>query len=155
MNPRIGFNAIDSARQATAGTMDEKLIGKVGRCGADAARKKFPPEFINRLDKIVTFRPLGSEELRQILDMELGMVQQRIFSYAADKACVFKPTASAKGFLLQEGTDMKYGARHLKRAIERLLVQPMSNLLAPDQLPACDGSRVTLDANCPEMRFVK
>src|SRR6202171_407346 len=132
MNPRIGFNAVDSARQTTSGTMDEKLNDKVARCGADAARKKFTPEFINRLDKIVTFRPLGSAELRQILDIELGMVQQRIFTYAADKAFVFKTTDSAKGFLLQEGTDMKYGARHLKRAIERLLVQPMANLIATD-----------------------
>jgi ATP-dependent Clp protease ATP-binding subunit ClpB len=155
MSPRIGFNAIDSARQATSGTMDEKLNGKVGRCGADAARKKFTPEFINRLDKIVTFRPLGSEELRQILDIELGMVQQRIFSYAADKAFVFKTTDSAKGFLLQEGTDMKYGARHLKRAIERLLVQPMSNLIATDQVRGGDWISVDFDATCGEMRFVK
>jgi ATP-dependent Clp protease ATP-binding subunit ClpB len=155
MNPRIGFNAVDSARQTTGGTMDEKLNGKVGRCGADAARKKFTPEFINRLDKIVTFRPLGTEELRQILDIELGMVQQRIFSYAADKAFVFKTTDSAKGFLLQEGTDMKYGARHLKRAIERLLVQPMSNLIATDQVRGGDWISVDFDATCREMRFVK
>ena len=155
MNPRIGFNAVDSSRQATGGVMDEKLNGKVGRCGADAARKKFTPEFINRLDKIVTFRPLGTEELRQILDIELGMVQQRIFSYAADKAFVFKTTDSAKGFLLQEGTDMKYGARHLKRAIERLLVQPMSNLIATDQVRGGDWISVDFDASCQEMRFVK
>ncbi len=155
MNPRIGFNAIDSARQNATGEMDEKLNGKVGRCGADAARKKFTPEFINRLDKIVTFRPLGTNELRQILDIELGMVQQRIFSYAADKAFVFKATDSAKGFLLQEGTDMKYGARHLKRAIERLLVQPMSNLIATDQVRGGDWIKVDFDSGSGLIRFVK
>src|SRR6202789_1449472 len=127
VNPRLGFNAGECARQSQNGTVDEKLGAKMARSGADAARRKFTPEFINRLDKIVTFRPLGSAELRKILDIELNMVQQRIFNTAPEKSFVFKASDGAKEFLLQEGTDLKYGARHLKRAIERLLVQPMSN----------------------------
>jgi ATP-dependent Clp protease ATP-binding subunit ClpB len=133
-NPRLGFNAAEASRQAQSGQVDEKLNGKMARTGADAARRKFTPEFINRLDKIVTFRPLGSSELKKILDIELNMVQQRIFNTSPEKSFVFKATEDAKGFLLQEGTDLKYGARHLKRAIERLLVQPMSNLIATDQV---------------------
>ncbi len=82
MNPRLGFNAGETSRQSQNGTMDEKLSAKIGRSGIDAARRKFTPEFINRLDKIVTFKPLGSPELKKILDIELNMVQQRIFNTA-------------------------------------------------------------------------
>jgi ATP-dependent Clp protease ATP-binding subunit ClpB len=155
VNPRLGFNAGECARQSQSGTVDEKLNGKMMRTGAEAARRKFTPEFINRLDKIVTFRPLGSPELRRILDIELNMVQQRIFNTSPDRSFVFKASDTAKDFLLQEGTDLKYGARHLKRAIERLLVQPMSNLIATDQVRGGDCVNVDFDAVSNALVFVK
>ena len=154
-NPRLGFNAPQAARQAQTGEVDEKLNGKMARTGVDAARRKFTPEFINRLDKIVTFRPLGTSELRKILDIELNMVQQRIFNTSPEKSFVFKATDDAKGFLLQEGTDLKYGARHLKRAIERLLVHPLSNLIATDQVRGGDCVQVDFDAERKVLSFVK
>ncbi len=154
-NPRLGFHAVDAARQAQSGVVDEKMNGKMARSGTEAARRKFTPEFINRLDKIVTFRPLGSSELKKILDIELNMVQQRIFNTSPEKSFVFKATDEAKGFLLQEGTDLKYGARHLKRAIERLLVQPMSNLIATDQVRGGDCVQVDFDAERKTLTFVK
>jgi ATP-dependent Clp protease ATP-binding subunit ClpB len=155
MNPRLGFNAGEAARQSQNGTVDEKMNGKIARSGTEAARRKFTPEFINRLDKIVTFKPLGSGELKKILDIELNMVQQRIFNTAPDKSFVFKASDDAKGFLLREGTDLKYGARHLKRAIERLLVQPMSNLIATDQVRGGDCVGVDFNADCKALTFVK
>ena len=155
VNPRLGFNAGECARQSQSGIVDEKLNGKMMRTGAEAARRKFTPEFINRLDKIVTFRPLGSPELRRILDIELNMVQQRIFNTSPDRSFVFKASDTAKDFLLQEGTDLKYGARHLKRAIERLLVQPMSNLIATDQVRGGDCVNVNFDAVSNALVFVK
>jgi ATP-dependent Clp protease ATP-binding subunit ClpA len=155
MNPRLGFNAGETARQSQNGTMDDKLSAKIGRSGVDAARRKFTPEFINRLDKIVTFKPLGTSELKRILDIELNMVQQRIFNTAPEKSFVFKASDGAKEFLLQEGTDLKYGARHLKRAIERLLVQPMSNLIATDQVRGGDCVFVDFDADRKMMTFLK
>src|SRR5437763_7046198 len=84
LSPRLGFNACMNGNKATTGNLDENMNGKISRTGNDAARKKFTPEFINRLDKIVTFRPLGTEELRRILDIELNMVQQRVFTSSAD-----------------------------------------------------------------------
>jgi ATP-dependent Clp protease ATP-binding subunit ClpA len=155
MNPRLGFNAGETSRQSQNGTMDEKLSAKIGRSGIDAARRKFTPEFINRLDKIVTFKPLGTPELKRILEIELNMVQQRIFNTAPEKSFVFKASDGAKEFLLQEGTDLKYGARHLKRAIERLLVQPMSNLIATDQVRGGDCVFVDFDAEAKTLNFVK
>ena len=65
------------------------MNGKLARTGVEAARRKFTPEFINRLDKIVTFRPLGTDQLKKILDIELNLVQQRIFNTSADRAFVF------------------------------------------------------------------
>lgn len=154
MNPRLGFNAAHS-HDSQSGIVDEKLNGKIARSGADAARRKFTPEFINRLDKIVTFRPLGTNELRKILDIELNMVQQRIFNTSPEKSFVFKASDDAKNFLLGEGTDLKYGARHLKRAIERLLVQPMSNLIATDQVRGGDCVAVDFNSATNELSFVK
>jgi ATP-dependent Clp protease ATP-binding subunit ClpA len=155
MSPRLGFNAGAAARDAQNGTVDEKLTGKLTRSGVDAARRKFTPEFINWLDKIVTFRPLGTAELKKILDIELNMVQQRIFNTSPEKSFVFKTSDDAREFLLREGTDLKYGARHLKRAIERLLVQPMSNLIATDQVRGGDCVFVDFDEDAKALTFVK
>jgi ATP-dependent Clp protease ATP-binding subunit ClpB len=155
MGPRLGFNGAAVARQSTSGTTDEKMNGKIARTGVEAARRKFTPEFINRLDKIVTFRPLGTTELRKILDIELKMVQQRIFSTSADRSFAFTTTTAAKDFLLEQGTDMKYGARHLKRAIERLVVQPMSNLIATEQVRGGDCIKVDFDSTVSQITFLK
>jgi ATP-dependent Clp protease ATP-binding subunit ClpB len=144
VSPRLGFNACEAASQNVSGTTNQKLEEKITRSGLEAARRKFTPEFINRLDKIVTFKALGSDQLRRILDIELKMVQQRIFNTATE-FFIFEVTAPAKDLLLREGTDMKYGARDLKRAIERLLVQPISNLMATGQ--ARSGDQIRIDSN--------
>ncbi|MCU0245523.1 MAG: AAA family ATPase [Bryobacter sp.] len=141
--PRLGFaGAVKESLECATETGSRKLEDKVKSTGIEAARRKFTPEFINRLDKIVVFKPLGSKELERILDIELNMVQQRIFNSNPERAFVFNVTESGKKLLLQEGTDQKYGARHLKRSIERLLVQPLSNLIATDQVRGGDYIRV-------------
>jgi ATP-dependent Clp protease ATP-binding subunit ClpA len=115
------------------------------RVGLEAARRKFSPEFMNRIDKTVVFHPLGAPELRKILTIELNLVQQRIFNPASAAPFVFTLTEEAKDFLLLEGTDMKYGARHLKRALDRELVHPLSNLIATGQVRGGDLLRVDFD----------
>jgi len=89
----------------------------------------------------VVFKHLGDAELRQILDIELRAVQQRVLAATGATPFIFTVSAAARDFLLREGADMNYGARHLKRAIERRLVQPMSNLIATQQVAAAIGSR--------------
>ena len=122
---------------------DEEVDKKIYRTAMEAARRKFSPEFMNRIDKVVVFRTLKSEHLEKILDMELGRVQERIVSSAVSRQFVFNCTPSAREFLLQEGTDSTFGARHLKRSIERHLVFPLSNLLATGQIEL--GDLVTID----------
>ncbi len=155
MSPRLGFGIHEMQDKTASGVMDEKTSGKLARTGLEAARKKFTPEFMNRIDKVVIFQPLGSEQLKKVLDIELNLVQQRIFNTSSDRAFVFTLSDSSKDFLLQEGTDMKYGARHLKRAIERLLVQPMSNLIATDQVRGGDWIRVDFDNSSRALSFAK
>jgi ATP-dependent Clp protease ATP-binding subunit ClpB len=153
--PKLGFNAGEARQRSENGEFDEQMSGKIARSGVEAARRKFTPEFINRLDKIVTFQPLGSEQLKKILEIELNLVQQRIFNTSSDRAFVFTLSDTSKDFLLHEGTDLKYGARHLKRAIERLLVQPMSNLIATDQVRGGDWIRVDFDDQAKNLRFAR
>jgi ATP-dependent Clp protease ATP-binding subunit ClpB len=109
------------------------LDAKVERTAVEAARRKFSPEFMNRLDTVVVFHPLKREELDEVLEMELGQVQKRI---SDSTACpfLFRITSEGREFLLQEGTDQRYGARHLKRAIERYVVSPLARLLATAQV---------------------
>ena len=155
LTPKLGFGANARAREMSSGLLDEKTCDQASRSGVEAGRRKFTPEFMNRLDKIVTFSPLGTQQLRQILDIELDGVQQRILDASPQQAFAFTATDAAKEFLLHEGTDVKYGARHLKRAIERLVVQPLSNLIATSQVRAGDWIRVDHDESRPGMIFLK
>jgi len=155
MRPNLGFAASEMERKCAEGLVDGTLTEKVSRAGVEAARKKFTPEFMNRIDKVVVFHPLGAEQLRKILGLELNILQHRIFETANGAPFVFSLTDDAKDFLLREGTDMKYGARHLKRAIERSLVQPLSNLIATVQVRGGDLVRVDYDDEAGRMTFFK
>jgi ATP-dependent Clp protease ATP-binding subunit ClpA len=101
---------------------------------------------MNRLDKVVVFRTLRPENLQQIVDIELGMVQQRILASAGK--FLFRCT---QNFLLKEDTDLRYGARHLKRAIERNLVFPLANLVSTGQVKLGDFVEIDLS---PEGRMI-
>jgi len=131
---------------AAAMTQGEKprLDEKVERMASEAAKRKFAPEFMNRIDKTVVFRPLRREQLERILEIELTLVQQRLLETPRGHF-VFRATRAAKDFLLREGTDLKYGARHLKRTIERHLVYPLASLLATDQVTT--GETISVDWN--------
>ena len=130
------------------------LDEKVQRTASEAAKRKFAPEFMNRIDKTVVFHPLRSEQLEQILEIELGMVQQRVLETAKGRF-LFRVTPPAREFLLREGTDLKYGARHLKRAIERYLVYPLASLLATEQVHLGDMISVNWNGSENGLLFLK
>jgi ATP-dependent Clp protease ATP-binding subunit ClpA len=134
--------------------LDAKLDEKITRTAQDAAKRKFSPEFMNRIDKVVVFRMLKPEQLQRILEIELGMVQQRILQATGNSQFVFSCTPRVKRFLLDEGTDLKYGARHLKRAIERHIVFPLANLVATGQVRLGDYVRIDMDSE-GRMAFIK
>jgi ATP-dependent Clp protease ATP-binding subunit ClpB len=148
-NPRLGFHSHTRKDEASK----QKLGDRMSSIGVAAARRKFTPEFINRLDKMVVFKALGQEELRSIVDIELEMVRERVQKATAGKPFEIDITESAREFLLMEGTDSRYGARHLKRAIERLLVQPLSNLMASGQILRGDYVHVSHRAGTASLIF--
>ncbi len=136
------------------GVIDNKIDAKMQRAAIDAARRKFSPEFMNRIDKVVVFKTLRAEHLEKILEIELGLVQQRILQATGNNQFVFSCTQRVKALLLQEGTDPKYGARHLKRAIEKNIVFPLANLVATAQVRLGDFIRIDLNDE-GTMTFVK
>jgi len=154
LNPKLGFCA-PHREEMELGAVASVTTGKISKSGLEAARRKFPPEFVNRADKIVVFKPLGQEQLRKVLDIELNQVQQRVFDSSGANAFVFTATNEAKDFLLREGTDVKYGARPLKRSIEKLLVHPMSNLIATEQIRGGDMLRIDFDSAESRLVFLK
>ncbi len=125
---------------------------QVTRSAIEAARRKFSPEFMNRLDKIVVFHSLRDEQLEDILEIELGEVQRRVLETPRGQF-LFRVTPSARRFLLREGTDTRYGARHLKRAIERHIVYPLANLLATGQVHLGDSLRIDWDSDAGRLVF--
>jgi ATP-dependent Clp protease ATP-binding subunit ClpB len=135
-------------------TPHAELDQKVQRTAVEAARRKFSPEFMNRLDKIVVFHPLQRTQLERVLDIELSMVQARVLETAKGQF-LFKVTENARDFILQEGTDQRYGARHLKRAIERHIVYPLANLLATEQVHFGDLISIDWERGSDQLTFVR
>jgi ATP-dependent Clp protease ATP-binding subunit ClpA len=151
VSPKLGFHVSTPDDRNDAPTLGTKLA----RTGIEAARRKFTPEFLNRLDRIVVFKALGNEELNRIIDIELEGVQQRVQTASAGKPFLINVTGSARKFLLTEGIDVRYGARPLKRAIERLLVHPLSNLMASGQIQSQDRIRITHSDKSPSLTFFR
>jgi ATP-dependent Clp protease ATP-binding subunit ClpA len=146
-----GMGFVRPAKDKAAETgLDEK----VQRTAVEAARRKFSPEFMNRLDKVVVFHPLQRLQLEEVLNIELGQVQQRVLETAKGQF-LFRVTPAGRDFLLKEGTDQRYGARHLKRAIERHVVYPLANLLATEQVHLGDLVRIDWDGVHNALTFVR
>jgi ATP-dependent Clp protease ATP-binding subunit ClpB len=136
------------------GMIEDDVDQKIYRTAFEAAKRKFSPEFMNRIDKVVVFRSLKDYHLKQILELELSQVQSRIMRGTGEKF-VFSCTEAAKQFLLDEGIDFKYGARHLKRSIERFLVYAISNLVATGQVVTGDLLVVDYDSSGGKLVFTK
>jgi ATP-dependent Clp protease ATP-binding subunit ClpB len=146
----IGFANKRDSRKSSDGVLDKKIY----RTAVEAASRKFTPEFMNRIDKMVVFRSLTEHHLRRILQLELQALQDRIMTSARTKF-LFDCSDGAKDLLLNEGIDFRYGARHLKRAIERLLVYPLSNLVATEQVGFGDLLSIDIDQKTKKLVFSK
>jgi ATP-dependent Clp protease ATP-binding subunit ClpA len=160
LTSNLGSGEISELMQGGMGFVQPKdtpaagLDEKVERTATEAARRKFSPEFMNRLDKVVVFHPLQREQLQEVLDIELGHVQQRVLD-TANGQFLFRVTDAGREFLLKEGTDQRYGARHLKRAIERNVVYPLANLLATDQVSLGDLVCIDWDQSHNRLTFAR
>src|SRR5262249_18049603 len=149
INGSIGF-----APTGTHGLLPYELDKKIYHTAIEAARRKFSPEFMNRIDQVVVFRSLKDEHLRGIVDLELEAVQRRIDDGACERFTI-AATDAAKELLLAEGTDYRYGARHLKRAIERFVVYPLANLASSRQVRLGEVVVIDVDRNRNELIFFR
>ena len=113
----------------------------------NSLRETFRPEFLNRVDEIVVFNPLSEEQLLQIVDLMLFDTQKVL----ADKNISMKVSLEAKKYLLEKGTDLKYGARPLRRAIQRYIEDELSDLILKSELP--NGKTVEINLNNDKLHF--
>jgi ATP-dependent Clp protease ATP-binding subunit ClpB len=141
-----GMGFIQPKDKATTGLQE-----KVQRTAVEAARRKFSPEFMNRLDRVVVFHPLKRAVLEEVLEIELRHVQKRVLD-STTRPFFFRITSDCREFLLEQGTDQRYGARHLKRAIERYVVYPIAKLLATAQVH--QGDALVIDRHRGEQGLV-
>lgn len=136
------------------GMAEDTLDQKIYTTALEAARKKFSPEFMNRIDKVVVFRRLKESELRRILEIELDAIQN-IINRSEGVKFTFMPTLASIEFLIAEGTDLKYGARHLKRAIERFILNAFANLAMTGQINTGDLIIVDYDGTSKKLCFFR
>ena len=116
---------------------------KLSSIGMHEVRRKFSPEFVNRIDAIVTYRPLDADSLALILEQQIAALERHIRIRLDERAFDLEITAAARALLLRKGTSTEYGARELKRTILRLLTQPLAAMVESGHVEP--GSTVQVD----------
>lgn len=140
INPDIGFQSPQPIARAD-------LVTKLEGIALGAVRKRFSPEFVNRIDAVVTYQLLDSESLEMILDNDISRLQDHVNSRLGERCFAIDVAPDARQFLLQRGFSEEYGARELKRTIHRSLTQPLATMVAKGEIPAGAQVRVTLGDN--------
>jgi ATP-dependent Clp protease ATP-binding subunit ClpA len=136
LNPDFGFESFIAA--PASGN-----VSKLQSIGMNALRRSFSPEFINRIDAVVTYQPLNAEALAAILDGYVQDLQEHLNKRLGLNTFRLEVPGRTRRFLLERGTSSQYGARELKRTIERQLIQPLASLIAAGEI--APGSRIRAD----------
>jgi ATP-dependent Clp protease ATP-binding subunit ClpA len=147
MRPSFGFDAL--RERQTGGELAEKLQ----RVALSAVKKRFSPEFVNRIDVISTYLPLDAEALEEILDHQLADFQRHVNTRLGHRAFYLQVSRQAREFLIRRGTSQEFGARELKRTIHRFVIQPVSSLVARNQVPALSLLQADYRRNDTELTF--
>jgi CheY-like chemotaxis protein len=154
LRPNFGFQS------AVRGERSD-LEGKLDSIGLTSVRKKFSPEFVNRIDRVITYHPLDDQALNSILDLQLEKMQAHISRRLGDRAFSVSLSGDSRDFLLRKGTSPEYGARELNRTIHRELMQPLASMVVSGQVAngaqvsvdlAPSGDRLVMEARIPEPR---
>jgi ATP-dependent Clp protease ATP-binding subunit ClpA/CheY-like chemotaxis protein len=138
INPAFGFQSVKPAERAD-------LTSKLQNIALVAVRKRFSPEFVNRIDCIITYQPLTPESLSAILDKQIADLQNHVNTRLGNRSFVLDVPPDAREFLLKKGTSAEYGARELNRTIHRFLTQPLATLVATNQVNP--GARVWVEVD--------
>jgi ATP-dependent Clp protease ATP-binding subunit ClpA/ActR/RegA family two-component response regulator len=152
LNPDFGFQR--------AFTKDRsEMIGKLEAVALAAVRRRFSPEFVNRIDAVVTYQPLDTDALGSILDQHISDLQLHVNTRLGEKCFELEVSPESRDFLLRVGTSEEYGARELKRTLHRHLTQPLATLVASGKTEpggklrfdiAADGESLNLTATQPD-----
>jgi len=110
------------------------LGSKLQNIALVSVRKKFSPEFVNRIDCIITYQPLTPDALSSILDIQITDLQNHVNTRLGNRSFTLEVPFEARQFLLQKGTSSEYGARELNRTIHRFLTQPLATMVATNQV---------------------
>ena len=132
---QVGFHDVAPNLESRSEALEQAALS--------AAKRHFPAEFLNRFDQISVFRPLATEVLESILDHHLGEIHER--ALAAETPILLRVGRKAREHILEEGSDPRFGARPLRRAVEREIVGPLSRLIASHRIEAGDIVEVELD----------
>lgn len=138
INPHIGFQSALSRPRADLTTRLESIA-------LGAVRKKFSPEFVNRIDAVVTYQPLDTESLERILDNDIRSLQQHVNTRLGVHCFTIDVLPDAREFLLQQGVSEEYGARELKRTLHRQLTQPLATMVTRGEIRPGGLVEVSLD----------
>jgi CheY-like chemotaxis protein len=138
INPDFGFQSAKGGDRAD-------LTGKLQNIALVSVRKRFSPEFVNRIDCIITYQPLTPEALSAILDHHITDLQNHVITRLGNRSFTLEVPFEARQFLLEKGTSAEYGARELNRTIHRYLTQPLATMVATNQVGA--GARVKIDVD--------
>jgi ATP-dependent Clp protease ATP-binding subunit ClpA len=149
MRPQFGFESI-SPKLAPRAT--EHRDRKLDRIGITAVRKNFSPEFVNRIDRMITYQPLDSEALAAILNQQIEDLQAHIDRRLGEQAFRIEVPARARKFLLERGASPEYGARELKRTVHSHLIQPLASLVAAGEIEP--GGRVRAELGSGKEKLV-
>jgi ATP-dependent Clp protease ATP-binding subunit ClpA len=140
MTSNIGSNMIRKHRLGFASEGDELGHDDMEKRLLDELRKAFRPEFLNRVDEVIVFDPLSREELAQVVDLLLSHLRELV----KDKGMTLAVSEAAEEYVAEQGYDVEYGARPLKRAIQRLVENPLSSALLRGEFVAGDTVKVDL-----------
>ncbi len=139
INPDFGFNP------RTASGTREELGKKLQGIALVAVRKKFSPEFINRIDHVITYRPLDAESFAAIADLEIDDLQKHVNTRLGTRCFTIEVPFETRQWLIENGTSPEYGARELKRTIHKNLTQPLATLVAKNHIDPGSRVRVEID----------
>jgi len=128
IHPDFGFQS------ATGPGTREDLTQKLQGIALVSVRKKFSPEFINRIDHVITYRPLDAESFSAITDHEIAGLQNHVNTRLGSRCFTIEVPFETRQWLIQHGTSAEYGARELKRTIHKHLTQPLATLVAKNQI---------------------
>jgi ATP-dependent Clp protease ATP-binding subunit ClpC len=124
---------------------------KLRSIGLSAVKQRFTPEFVNRIDSVITYRPLTREDCAEILDQIMQNFARLIFQRLGARSFRISYTPSGKNLLLDQGTSAEFGARELKRTVQRHFMQPLAALVAKGGIPP--GSTIVLDGKGGDFRL--